>query len=69
MTTKEKFLAIQTYDEYDRRRNEFKGLDGADKDILRHLADIAPKTAAPFGKDGEIIYYHEKKSGGKDGKH
>jgi|GEM_PF-4351710 len=25
MTTKEKFLAIQTYDEYDRRRGEFKG--------------------------------------------
>lgn len=37
MTQKEKFLAIQSYEEFDKRRDEFKGLSVKDKEIREHL--------------------------------
>ncbi len=43
MTKKEKLLAIDTYEEYNRRRNEFKGIK-ADKEMLDHIAKLFPET-------------------------
>lgn len=39
MTIKEKFLAIETYEEFDRRRAEFRDLKlaDADDDIWEHI--------------------------------
>lgn len=37
MTAKEKFLQIESYEEFDRRREEFKDLK-MDKDILHHAS-------------------------------
>lgn len=45
MTKKEKFLAVKTYEEFDRRRKEFEGLTAKDPDVLRHLSDIFPKLS------------------------
>lgn len=36
MTAKEKFLQIKTYEEFDRRREEFMELD-CDKEVIKHL--------------------------------
>ena len=43
---KEKFLAIQTYEEYYKRIEEFKGIDVKDREIREHhkkLYEKAPK--------------------------
>jgi hypothetical protein len=40
MSLKEEFLKIKTYEEYDKRRDEFEDLDIRDKEILNHLDDI-----------------------------
>lgn len=45
MTDKEKFLSIETYEEFDRRRNEFKSLPLSDKEIVEHAAKIFPKLS------------------------
>lgn len=42
MSLKEEFLKIKTYEEYDKRRDEFEDLDIRDKEILNHLDDIYP---------------------------
>jgi hypothetical protein len=52
-TPKEKFLEIKSYEEFDRRRSEFKGLK-VDVDIKRHLAKIFPKAYAPEGVHREV---------------
>lgn len=43
MTDKEKFLAIENYEEFDRRRSEFKKLSMADPEIRKHVKKIFPK--------------------------
>ena len=43
MTDKEKFLTIDTYEEFDRRREEFKSLKMSDEDVRNHMAKIFPK--------------------------
>lgn len=43
MTKKEELLAIKTYEEYDKRRNEFKGIK-PDKEMFEHIAKLFPKT-------------------------
>lgn len=60
MTLKEKFLAVKSYEEFDKKRAEFRGLDASDKDIQKHFLEIFPKPSPPFGPDGEIVYYHTK---------
>lgn len=45
---KEEFLKIKTYEEFDRRREEFRGL-AVDKDVREHLGEIFPKAYAPEG--------------------
>ena len=42
MTDKEKFLSIKTYEEFDRRREEFRGLP-MDKEILEHTSKLFGK--------------------------
>lgn len=44
MTVKELFLKIETYEEFDKRRDEFKELE-MDKDILEHMSKIFPKAS------------------------
>lgn len=43
MTDKEKFLSIQTYEEFDKKRGEFRELSMADKEIREHAGKIFPK--------------------------
>ena len=43
MTDKEKFLSIETYEEFNKRRGEFKELSMADKEIREHAGKIFPK--------------------------
>ena len=43
MTDKEKFLSIETYEEFDKRRSEFKELSMADPEIREHAGKIFPK--------------------------
>lgn len=45
MNKKEMFLAIKTYEEFDKRREEFRGLTLKDPEIRRHLSDIFPKVS------------------------
>lgn len=46
MTEKEKFLKLQSYEEFDRRRDEFKTLK-FDKDILSHMSKLFGKSPNP----------------------
>ncbi|MEG1331809.1 MAG: hypothetical protein RSC97_10250 [Eubacterium sp.] len=45
MTAKEKFLAINAYEEFDRRRAEFKELKVSDKEVMEHISKIFPKLS------------------------
>lgn len=42
MTEKEKFLKLKSYEEFDKRRDEFQTLR-FDRDIVGHMAKIFPK--------------------------
>ena len=42
---KEKFLAIQTYEEFDKRRAEFKELMMSDKEVREHVGKIFPRVS------------------------
>lgn len=54
MTIKEKFLQIESCDEFYKRRSEFNDLDVKDPEVLEHFAKITP-NATPRFIDGEII--------------
>ena len=43
MSEKDEFLKVRTYEEYDKRRYEFKNLDIRDEEILQHLDSLYPK--------------------------
>ena len=45
MTQKEKFLGISRYEEFDKRRDEFRGLSIKDQEIRAHAAAIFPKVS------------------------
>ena len=49
---KRKFLAIKTYEEFDRRRSEFSDLSMKDPDIMNHVKKIFPKLR---GSDEELF--------------
>lgn len=61
MTEKERFLQLKSYEEFDRRREEFETLK-FDKDIVAHMAKIFPKPSntkeelykTPLNKGGTI---------------
>lgn len=61
MTKKEKFLKLSTYEEFDRRREEFRGLK-FDKDTIEHMGKIFPE-ASPVNKEmhQEVPGYFERK--------
>lgn len=46
MTAKEKFLQLKSYEEFDKRREEFKGLK-PDKEVMEHFTKITPKSPNP----------------------
>ena len=43
MSLKEEFMKITTYEEWDRRRDEFRGLDAGDTKIRKHLNELYPR--------------------------
>lgn len=55
MSDKEEFLKVKTYEEYDRRRDEFKNLDVLDLEILNHFNDLFPKLEKSGWEDGIIV--------------
>ncbi|MCI8630632.1 MAG: hypothetical protein HFE57_14280 [Firmicutes bacterium] len=59
MTQKEKFLAIQSYEEFNARREEFKGLSTKDKEIREHLkvfGKLKNYTEEEFDCNGKRLY-------------
>lgn len=50
MSKKEQLLSITTYEEFNRRREEFRGLE-LDEDIKKHLSKIFPKC---YGENEEL---------------
>ncbi len=62
MTLKETFLEIKTYEEFDKRREEFRQLDWSDAEIRQHVSDIFPRV--PAGYVNGVIYevYKEKRN-------
>ena len=51
----EEFLKIQTYEEYNRRRAEFKGLSIMEPEVREHLGKICPHAPDNVVKDGIIV--------------
>lgn len=60
MSLKEELLKITTYEEFDLRREEFRGLK-MDEDVKNHLSNIFPKCYA--GK--EELYKTQPQPGKK----
>ena len=54
MTSKEKFLSIKTYEEYDERRKEFTDLDCNDPEVINHFDEIFTVLESSGYKDGVI---------------
>ena len=52
MSKKDEFLKIRTYEEYDKRRYEFRNLDIRDEEILQHLDSLYPKLDNSDWKNG-----------------
>lgn len=48
MSAREEFLAIKSYDEYNKRRDEFNGLDWTDTELSRHWCEIMPKPTEKY---------------------
>lgn len=63
MSKKEDLLAIKTYEEYDRRRDEFRGeLDFTDPEILTHMNKLYPKLDNSDYRNGIIVDLRPKPS-------
>ena len=56
----EEFLKIQTYEEYNRRRAELKGLDITEPGVREHLREICPHAPNNVVKDGIIVEIREQ---------
>jgi len=54
MSLKEEFMKITTYEEWDKRRHEFKGLDAGDTEVRKHLNELYP-TADISGYEKGIV--------------
>lgn len=46
---KSRFLAVSSYEEYDKRRDEFSQLDFTDKEIVSHFGKLLKKAGVRFG--------------------
>lgn len=55
MSNKEEFLKVKIYEEYDRRRDEFRNLDVRDPEILNHFNELFPKLEKSGWEDGVIV--------------
>ena len=53
MITKEDFLKIKSFEEYEKRKTEFKSLDWSDQEIRNHIDSLFPKMT-PLGYDNRI---------------
>ena len=62
MTEKEKFLNLESYEEFHEKRDEFRNLR-FDKDIVEHMAKIFPKPS----KTKEELYKVPRSQGGTIG--
>lgn len=66
MNLKEDFLKINTYEEYDKRRAEFKDLDMNDSEVKEHWRRLFPTIGGLGDEDGIITeVYSEISKGGK----
>ncbi|MBP3507758.1 MAG: hypothetical protein J6K43_15325 [Lachnospiraceae bacterium] len=59
MTSKEKLLEIQSYEEFDRRREEFRDLK-FDREIVEHMSKIF-SDITPVNKEVHEDFLFEKK--------
>ncbi len=50
---KEKFLAVQTYEEYHKSQNDFTGIDVRDKEIIEHYKKLREKAPEVKCYNGE----------------
>lgn len=62
MSSKVEFMKITTYQEYDRRRDEFRNLDLQDSEVLNHLKKLYPKVDNSDFENGVITEVYEKAS-------
>ncbi len=62
MSNKEEFLKVKTYEEYDRRRAEFRNLDVRDPEILNHFNELFPKLEKSGWEDGVIVEAYKEPS-------
>lgn len=60
MSSKTEFMKITTYQEYDRRRNEFRNLDIQDSEVLNHLKQLYPEVDNSDFENGIITEVYEK---------
>lgn len=60
MSLKEDFLNVQTYSEYNQRREEFRNLDIHDEEVLNHLKELFPKVDNSDFKNGIITEVYKK---------
>ena len=67
MSLKEEFMKITTYEERDKRRREFKGLDASDTEVRKHLNELYP-TADISGYEKGIVKDYFYKIDEKTGK-
>lgn len=61
--TKQEFLSIRSYEEYDQRRSEVKGLDFSDQEIRDHINFLfgkGDKELVELAKKGIMIQLHKK---------
>ena len=61
MNLKEKFLQVSTYQEFDKRRNEFKNLNLQDTEISNHLKELFPNVDNSDFENGIITEVYAKK--------
>lgn len=57
----ERFLTVKTYEEFDKRRNEFKGLKITDPGVREHMEKLNPPKADPGVVNGCIMDVFRKK--------
>ena len=60
MSLKQKFLKIKTYQEFEKRRNEFKNLNLQDTEISNHLKELFPSVDNSDFENGIITEVYAK---------
>ena len=65
MNSKVNFLKIQTYQEYDKRRDEFNNLDIQDIEVLQHLNFLYPKVDNTDFENGIITEVYKTITNGE----